>query len=243
MTRYNRIEDAWEKLEGLDGAAVFHPKYQCRMCGEPIEESFTQTSEVCYYCNKGKNEVGEYVDRIFTVSIYFKERVTSDHELSKEVRAAKSGENINKMTGILEWGMGRFPSLSDANILVPPPSGSGDEYNHMAEIGKKLSEKVGVELADVTYKNEDYFPQKEMDNQEERKENVRGKVGCDKDLSDVSKAVVIDDIVTTCSTISDTARALQDAGVETVYGLGVARTVSFKGLVHAEALEVVEDGN
>lgn len=243
MTKYSRIEDAWEKLEGLDGAAVFHPKYQCRMCGEPIEESFTRTSGVCYYCNKGKNEVGEYVDRISTVSVYFKERVTSDHELSKEIRAAKSGENIDKMAEILQWGMERFPHLSDVNILVPPPSGSGDEYNHMAEIGEELSQRVGIKLADITYKIDDYSPQKEMENQEERKENVRGKVGCDKDLSDVSEAIVIDDIVTTYSTISDTARALKDAGVETVYGLGIARTVSFKGLVHAEALEVIENEN
>lgn len=89
---------------------------------------------------------------------------------------------------------------------------------------------------------EDYQPQKELD-QEERKENVRDKVGCDEDLSDISKAVVIDDIVTTCTTISDTARAIKEAGVDTVYGLGIARSVSFEGLVHAEALEVVDNGN
>ncbi|WP_327052309.1 ComF family protein [Halomicrococcus gelatinilyticus] len=243
MTTYSRIEDAWEELEDFEGAPVIHPKYQCRMCGEPIEESFTRTSGVCFYCNKGKNEVGEFVDRIFTVSIYFKQTVTSDHELSKEIRAAKEGENVDKMSDILGWGMGRFTSLTETDILVPPPSGSGEEYNHMAEIGKRLSNKVGVELADVTYKLEDYSPQKDMDNQEDRKENVRGKVGCDKDLSDVSKAVVIDDIVTTCSTISDTARALKEAGVDTVYGLGIARTVSFEGLVHAEALEEVDNGN
>lgn len=243
MTTYSRVEDTWEVLGDFDGAPVIHPKYQCRMCGEPIKESFTRTSGVCFNCNKNKNEVGEFVDRIFAVSIYFKKNTTSDHGLSREIRAAKEGSSIDKMTEILEWGMERFSPLAGADILVPPPSGSSGEYNHMAEVGESLSEEVGMELSDETYKLEDYPPQKDMAEEKDRKKNVRGKVGCDKDLSGVSKAVVIDDIVTTCSTVSDTARALKEAGVNTVFGLGIARTVDFEGLVYADALEVIDDGN
>jgi predicted amidophosphoribosyltransferase len=145
------------------------------------------------------------------------------------------------MAEILKWGLNNFDPLSDGEILVPPPSGSSDEYNHMVKIGEKLNQKVDLTLVDATYKSEDYPPQKDMSSQEERKQNVRDKIECDKGLNGISTAVVIDDIVTTCTTISDTARVLHESGVDTVYGLGIGRSVSFEGLVHAEAMEVVDD--
>jgi predicted Zn-ribbon and HTH transcriptional regulator len=54
MTTYETIDSAWETLEEFDGAEVLHPKYQCKLCGEPIEKSYLKTSERCYYCNSEK---------------------------------------------------------------------------------------------------------------------------------------------------------------------------------------------
>ncbi|AEH39174.1 ComF family protein [Halopiger xanaduensis] len=233
MTKYEFVKGRWKNLSGFDGAPVLHPRNQCKYCGEPIQGQYRK----CYFCKEGRNAVRTHIERVYTVSVYFKQR-TEGHEFSKELLEAKEGDHKEKMAKVLKWGIDNLGLLSSTELLVVPPSGSGADYNHMVEIGKVVSDLTGKPLCTSTYKEKDYQAQKELPS-EERIENVRDGVGCDKDLSEYSSAAIIDDIVTTCATMSDTARAVKESGVDRAFGLGIARSVSCDGLVHAHAMREV----
>jgi predicted amidophosphoribosyltransferase len=238
MATYERVDGMWNEIGGFSGASVFQPEYRCRTCGEAIEKKWYDITGDCRRCHEGENDVGEAVEKIYTVSIYLGQ--DQGHALSEEIVEAKNGDHVTKMAEILAWGVRNFDDLERADILVPPPSGEGGD-NHMVKIGNELSKQVGIPLRDVVSKRVDYPAQKHVDSAEERMENIRGKMESSEPLRDVNFAVVIDDIVTTCATISNTGRALIEAGVKTVIGLGIARDESLSNLHHVGALELVDD--
>ena len=234
MTTYRYIRDAWEivDIEGV-GDPVPHPERQCELCGAAISEKWSEITGKCSNCTRGINEVGDDLDRIYAVTIYFSE--AEDHSLSNQLAPPKDGSFAKEKARILQWGIENLDELHEVDLLVPPPSGGEDEYNHMVDTGERLSRHVGIPFRDVT--NGDYQPQKDMDSLSDRKENIQGEVTCAADLHHVDRVLVIDDIVTTGATLSDTARALLEAGAGEVQGLTVSRSMDFRGLEDAKAME------
>lgn len=232
---YTFLEDTWEVVElpGLDGEEIRHPRIQCDLCGEGISEEWARRTGQCGACTKGFNQVGDNLERIYTVGVYFSQ--TQDHVLTNELQPPKDGEHAEKKARMLQWGIENLDELDEADLLVPPPSGSDPEDNHMAVTGELLSEYVGIPFRDIAHG--DYDPQTDMDTAVERIENLEDEVEVQEDLGNIGTVVVIDDIVTTCSTLSDTARALREAGADRVVGLGATRSMDFEGLVRAELME------
>lgn len=235
MTTYTRIEDAWEDVElpGMEGEIIGKPRIQCELCGEGISAVWARRTGQCGACTKGFNQVGDDLERIYTVGVYCPE--TDDHELTNELRPPKDGTYAEKKARMLQWGIENFDELDRADLLVPPPSGTDPEDNHMADTGELLSEYVDIPFGDIA--KGEYEPQTDMETGVERMENVEGEIDVEEDLSNIGTVIVIDDIVTTCSTLSDTARALLEAGVGQVIGLGATRSMNFEGLVRAELME------
>ena len=101
-------------------------------------------------------------------------------------------------------------------------------------LGEIVSENTGIPFRDLMYKLEDYRSQKGLD-PEERAENVDGKIGCREDNLDADRVLVIDDVATTCATLSSTAQALKQVGAEAVTGLVIGRNENFSNLKFAGA--------
>ncbi len=90
-------------------------------------------------------------------------------------------------------------------------------------LAKVLSRKLGLPIvSDVLIKIKDNRQQSAL-SVSERRENVVGTYGIfNRDRVKGKKVLVVDDILTTGSTISEVARQLKIAGATNVYGLVVA---------------------
>lgn len=97
-------------------------------------------------------------------------------------------------------------------------------FNQAQEIARSVRRAIGVPLAiDICRRVTDTGPQAALP-WKERAGNVRGAFVCDADLSGLTVAVV-DDVMTTGSTLNELARTLRRAGAVAVRGWVVARAL------------------
>lgn len=88
-------------------------------------------------------------------------------------------------------------------------------YNQSQLMAEPVAKKLGVSVAELVYKRFGMSPQKALGAQARRR-NVRGKFYTTHDLRDKT-VLIIDDIMTTGSTLSECALALRNAGAKAVY--------------------------
>ena len=100
-------------------------------------------------------------------------------------------------------------------------------FNQALEIAKHLSRQSGVKLRDGVRRVRDTPAQATL-RVEQRHSNIRGAFACDLDLEGKSVAVV-DDVMTTGSTLDELARTLKKCGAARVENWVVARTVTHGG--------------
>lgn len=95
-------------------------------------------------------------------------------------------------------------------------------------------------------KSEEYKSQKSTESIEERKSNLDGKISISDsklsgiNLSEIDRVVIVDDVVVTGSTMSNTAQVLKQHGVREVYGLAIARNEKLEHIEeYADLIEQV----
>ncbi len=97
-------------------------------------------------------------------------------------------------------------------------------FNQALEIARVVSRLTGVPLAaDACRRVRDSTPQAALP-WSERAKNIRGAFVCDADLSG-RRVAVIDDVMTTGTTLNELARNLRTAGALEIQGWMVARTL------------------
>lgn len=113
------------------------------------------------------------------------------------------------------------------SVLIPVPLHSMKHrqrgYNHAALLAKIIGDKLGMKVIDVivrTRKTTSQFLLKK----EEREANVRGVFELKKDgmRIDADTVFLVDDVVTTGSTLKEITKILKKEGVIRVYGLTLA---------------------
>jgi ComF family protein len=114
------------------------------------------------------------------------------------------------------------------DVIVPTPLAPGRlaerGYNQALEIARVIAGATGVRLApDACRKTVDTPPQATLP-WKERARNVRRTFVCDAELDGACVAVV-DDVMTTGSTLNELARVLRKAGAASVRGWVVARAL------------------
>lgn len=240
MTSYEAIEENVEVVGEFNGQTVSRPKYRCGKCSKAIREQYTYTSNECRNCNQGLTAVGEYVDRVYAIGMYISD---AEHtKLMEDIFALKDEfENVGKFSEMLEWGVRNHGDLANFDLVVVPPSGESEssEENHMIPLVEALSERVDIPFSDIIYKLDDYPSQKSL-GLYERLENLEGKIGCEMDDIDANRVLVIDDIATSCGTLSETARAVLDSGAREAKGLVIARDEDLRNLEFANVIQETE---
>ena len=113
------------------------------------------------------------------------------------------------------------------NVLVPVPLHERRErergYNQSALLARELSKRSGVPVeGSVVHRVRNTPPQASVQNYEERTGNIANAFECPSELKGES-VILIDDVVTTGSTMSACAAALKSAGAGSVWGLALAR--------------------
>jgi ComF family protein len=96
-------------------------------------------------------------------------------------------------------------------------------YNQSALLAKELSRLTGIPLAtDLLRRTIDTAPQVTMDDYEQRRSNIAGAFECIGDPSGLN-VLLVDDVITTGSTMSACAAPLKSQGAARVWGLALAR--------------------
>ena len=114
-----------------------------------------------------------------------------------------------------------------ADVIVPVPLHSRRErqrgYNQSLLLAKEIDRRCGIEVDDsLLRRRKNTPPQVEMDSPDDRRANMSNSFECPSRL-DGLRILLVDDIVTTGSTMFACADALKDAGAESVWGLALAR--------------------
>jgi len=95
-------------------------------------------------------------------------------------------------------------------------------YNQADLFGKKFSELCGLDYdASLLVRIRNTTPQKELSLQE-RKNNLKNAFKMNKNVVNLERVLLVDDIYTTGSTIDAAALALKQAGVREVYYLCIS---------------------
>ena len=96
-------------------------------------------------------------------------------------------------------------------------------YNQSALLARHVGRNLDLPVReDVLVRVRNAPPQVETRTRDERRTNVGGNFACDVDLSGLT-VLLLDDIATTGSTLSECASALREAGASRVYALTLAR--------------------
>ncbi len=117
------------------------------------------------------------------------------------------------------------PIASD--VLMPVPLHPRRErergYNQSVHLVRELGRRAGLAIdTQGLRRTRNTPPQVSIDGHEERRRNTDGAFECISTV-DGSRVLLLDDVVTTGSTMSACARALKDAGARSVWGLALAR--------------------
>jgi competence protein ComFC len=136
------------------------------------------------------------------------------------------GEVLGKM---LYWTMD-IPKVDVVTFVPSSKKRLRDRgYNQVQEIGKFLAENLGVECVKLVEKNQETVRQASLHSQEERAENLRGafEIGARVNRKKLkgARVLLVDDVVTTGSTLGEVGLVLKQAGVSKVVGLVVAHGI------------------
>ena len=114
-----------------------------------------------------------------------------------------------------------------ADLVVPVPIHRRRErqrgYNQSERLASAVAKELGIAVEPrLLRKVRDTEPQVSMPNDEDRRNNLDGAFICESKLTGAS-VLLVDDVVTTGSTIAACAEALKAAGASAVFGAALAR--------------------
>ena len=123
------------------------------------------------------------------------------------------------------WPGSRWPT--SVSTLVPTPLHQrrlrSRGYNQSALLAREVGKRLNLPVReDLLARISNPRPQAEARSQQERRDNVADNFVCNTDTSGL-RVLLIDDVATTGSTLSECALALKSAGAARVYALTLAR--------------------
>ena len=182
----------------------------CDCCGKPLISEHDR----CIVCRQEESRSFDRVNVLFPYTGKYRQLLS----------AYKFGKNLsvgNFLAEKIRQTLTRdFPP--EARIVPVPPrpgkihSGGWDQVEYLARLLERGSEKGKGLPVDRCLKRLPSISQKEL-GRENRRSNLRGRIIPIKQVPKI--AVILDDVMTTGSTLDACAAALKEAGAQTVYGL------------------------
>lgn len=193
-----------------DGLERLAPPY-CRICAAP------RVGGVCRWCGQFPRGF-DSLRSPFRFEGAIREAI---HSLKYRGVRAAAGPLAGLMADYLQCN----PVAADVVIPAPlhPRRLRTRGYNQSALLAREISKGLSLPVReDLLIRVENARPQVETQSQEERRNNVAGNFSCPADATGLT-ALLIDDVATTGSTLSECAQTLRDAGASKVYALALAR--------------------
>ena len=210
----------------------------CLKCGKPIlaeegvvewdkelfaegEGLFATSSEeveygtYCYGCRK----TPRYFDQVRSAFCY-------NGAVQKVVHQSKFGYaryKLRYMAGYLADAYLEAGWPVDGVTCVPVTAKVRRQrgYNHAEELAKDFCMRLGLPYMEGLTKVKDTAQQAQSD-YKSRRENLKGAFHADKEVFKGKRVLVVDDVLTTGSTMDEVARTLRKAGAVKVYGVTFA---------------------
>lgn len=133
----------------------------------------------------------------------------------ERARAEWCGEEIARVVRSTEWPV---------DIVVPVPLYRAKErargFNQSRLIAREAAARLGLEMVDALVRIRETRSQVQLD-ADQRRENVRGAFVARRPLRAVT-VLLIDDVITTGSTLTECAAACRQAGAVSVFATTVA---------------------
>ncbi len=229
----------------------FFVKYECTICNVELENR----NAICFDCNRkmgviDQSSICEKCGRfcladscIFCIqkppSFNFGRTVCIyNAESSAVIKAFKYYGNslcgefmAQKMTHILQK---QFP-IEQIDIITAVPMSWLKEYfkgrNHASQLAMKIAKNIGIEYNSNILKRKFKFKRQALLNQQQRRDNVRGVFTARKNISGKT-VLIIDDTITTGSTLNECTKALLNAGAKGVFVLTFAKSIADEQILH-----------
>ncbi len=186
----------------------------CQVCGRPLRGP-RELVFVCVPCRRRRNRLrvrafGRYEGRL-------REAV---HALKYRGRLALAGPLGRALAELLVTD----PLLKTPDLLVPVPLHPRREaqrgFNQAEELAREVGRYLNTPARRVLARVRDTPSQTELD-EDERRRNVRGAFVVREPVRGL-RLVLVDDVVTTGSTLAECAAVLQAAGAAEVVGVALA---------------------
>lgn len=191
----------------------------CRVCGRPVEE--LKADYLCEDCRVYKPKY----DRAATA-------VNFTGAARKFVTGFKYHTQLWLLQDFVDWlesaAMARY-NLNAVDILLPMPTTLLHRldrgYNPSAFLARHLAKRIGKPCLSGILKRKGHPKRQAGLSEEDRRENVKGTFRVRKEELIKGKTILLlDDVLTTGSTLSEAANELKKAGAKCVLALTLARS-------------------
>ncbi len=196
------------------------PALVCQKCAQPLKTA--QGANLCSLCRR-KNIY--FFDRIIAPFVY-KNPLSQILKLFKYYHYAYLGDFLKDKLAdfILQAGF----NYKEYDFITYVPMHKTKlrerEYNQSKILASKLSKDLKIELKELL-KARAYLKSQVTKNKRQRKEEIKDNFSALENLKD-TRIILVDDVVTTGSTVSECARALKEKGAKEVVVWAIARNIN-----------------
>jgi ComF family protein len=195
----------WKEIKRYSGPA-------CKICGMPTVSAHTATCELCL-------KEGPPFSKVLYYGIY-------EGTLKEAIHLLKFNgvKSLSKPLGLMLSEL----QIPNADGIVPVPLNHKNlkqrEFNQTASISRHLSKELKIPLMlNVLKKTKDTLPQTDVTGKE-RLKNVKNAFKVSSMVEGLN-LLLVDDVITTGATIRECAKALINAGAESVNVVALARSM------------------
>lgn len=204
---------------------IYRDEFICLFCKEINNNKIKYLCEDCFELLNFKSEFFnvDFYDGVYSVLEY-------DRFLKKHLHSFKyeNGTYYYKLFGeILVYEIEKNDLFKDIDFIIPVPLHRSRKsfrgFNQSELLGEYIEKKIGIKvLNDVLVKNKKTKDQHNL-NESDRKKNLIDVFELrDKDILRGKNVLVIDDILTTGTTLKNCGRVLRNSDVKNLYGLTLA---------------------
>ena len=198
---------------------------RCAFCGKVLAEN---TDGICPSCRVGlprtsdRERKCDFV-RSYTAPLYYEDMVRQGILAYKFRNASARGSVFGRMIGenLLSRGMTEFDLISWIPLSAKRKRTRG--YDQAQILAQNAAKVLGCEAVPLLRKVRNAVPQSSIHGAEARRANISGcYVVRSADAVRGKSILLIDDVITTGSTLSECARMLLTAGAKSVSGAALA---------------------
>src|SRR5690554_107962 len=202
--------------------------HSCVTCGKEMND---QNQHFCFLCEQNlhftsfeKYEEYSVADEVFwgrlnienVYALLYYENGNSTKEILHHIKY-KEGKDLGHFMGkMIGERLKNHPKYTNIDALVPIPVHSKKEfsrgYNQSLLIAKGMSETLEIPIVDALYRKT-HDESQTRKSKEERYRNVKGKFGLKEGaLAAYQHVLIVDDVLTTGSTLEFASRAVMESG-------------------------------